>query len=143
MKPRPPRRIDRLWTWVHEPRLWSTAIAFLYALAALGGIATLIAPVRSIEGQIGSTMTTVWGALLAFGGLVGIPAALRGLWDFERAALMACVTGIAIYVTTVWIMAFTTTGNRVTQGALVLALGIITGMRYHVIRGARRDYRVD
>ena len=143
-EPHPNRRWPHaLWAWVHEPRLWSTGIATVYTLAATAGIATLLTPVRSIEGQIGSTMTIIWGALLAFGGVLGVPAALRGWWDFERAALLACATGLAIYISTVWILVFTSTGNRVTQGALLIALGVVCGLRYHAIRGARRDYRTD
>ena len=136
-----PRRMDRLWTWIHEPRIFSAFLAVCYLLVAVAGLAVIIAPVRSIEGQIGTTMTMVWGALLAFGGVVGIPSALRGLWDFERAALLACATGLAIYVSTVWVMVFTTTGNRITQGCLLMVLAAAMAHRYSEIRGAHRDYR--
>ena len=137
-----PRRINRSWTWIHEPRILSTLLAICYALVATAGTSVLIAPVRSIEGQIGTTMTFIWGALMAFGGVLGVPSALRGLWDFERAALLACATGLAIYVATVWVMVFTTTGNRIAQGALLLVLGGAMAYRYSEIRGAHRDYRV-
>ena len=131
----------RLWRKVREPRVISVAYFLLYLSLFAGGISALLDPPQSVEGHIGELSMTVLAAMLTFGGAVGAPSALFGIWWLERTAVFAIAMSALIYSGIIVALHYTGTGNRLLQLSFVGAVLIMQIIRWHRIR--QRPYDPD
>ena len=126
----PPTRLERI--------LW----AVLYALLALAGVWILINPPTSIETPLGLALTRVWGGFLTPGIVLAVATAW-GRFRWEYALLPLCISGVGIYMATLWYLVPETPG-RGPQALLISALGVgllnrWIGRRRILHRGKNRE----
>lgn len=131
----------RLWMLLREPRA-ITALTLVAYLILIGvGYSTITAPPASIREELG-WVTTLWGALLLAGGLIGALAVPRGIWWVEKLALLFAATGTAIYFSTVVQLHLESEiGNRIPQAGFILLGLVALATRYLRIRYAALDPR--
>lgn len=82
---------------IAEPRVVRIMQFFVYVVAIIGGLSTWFSPPESIANSLGYVLTIIWGASLLIGGTLGVSSVLRGTWWLERAGVIFCSTGIAMY----------------------------------------------
>ena len=131
----------RLWHKVREPRVISVTYFGIYAVLFAAAISALLDPPKSVEGHIGAVAMTMLAAMLAFGGLVGAPSALVGIWWLERTAVFAIAMSALIYGGIVATLHVTGTGNRLLQLGFVVTVLLMQIVRWHRIR--QRPYDPD
>src|SRR5690625_6803013 len=102
----------RFWQKIREPRVIRGAYFVLYLCRCAGGVSALLDPPKSVEGHIGELSMTVLAAMLTFGGTVGAPSALFGIWWLERTAVFAIAVSALIYSGIIVALHYTGTGNR-------------------------------
>src|SRR5690625_7936790 len=86
-----------MWRMVREPRVISVLYFLIYLAFLAGGLSALIDPPRSIEGAIGSFSMYGLAGMLTFGGLIGAPSALVGIWWVEKLAVISVGMCVFIY----------------------------------------------
>src|SRR5690625_586708 len=131
----------RFWQKIREPRVISVAYFLLYLGLFAGGVSALVDPPRSVEGHIGELSMTVLAAMLTFGGAVGAPSALFGIWWLERTAVFAVAMSALIYSGIIVALHYTGTGNRLLQLSFVGTVLIMPVVRWHRMR--QRPYDPD
>lgn len=90
-------RVRRLWESITRPRHLKVFYLGVYALAIVGGIVTLVNPPSSIEGPLGTFLTSFWALLLTLGGIGGAVTVLPGWWWAERLSVWLIISGACIY----------------------------------------------
>lgn len=133
--------IKKAWLRVHQPRAISGIYFVIYLILLGGGIAALLQPPTSIEGEIGSTAMFILAGLLTFGGLIGAIAALPGIWWLERTAVTSVALSAAVYGGIVATLQVTESGNRLLQLSFVLTVLLMQAVRWHRIH--QRPYDPD
>ena len=133
--------VVRLWRKVREPRVISVTYFVIYGVLFAAAVSALLDPPRSVEGHIGAVAMALLASMLAFGGLVGAPSALFGIWWLERTAVFAIAMSALIYGGIVAALHVTGTGNRLLQLGFVLAVLLMQIVRWHRIR--QRPYDPD
>lgn len=128
----------RAWNRIHQPRPISVMYFLIYLITLGGGVAALIKPPTSIEGQVGTSAMIVLAGILAFGGLVGSIAALPGIWWLERTAVMSIALSATIYAIILTTLHFRESGNRLLQLTFVLSVLLMQAVRWH--RVSQRPY---
>lgn len=131
--------LRRAWQRVHEPRVVSMLRCLMYLVLLGGGLAAIVHPPTSLEGEVGTLAMTALATLLAFGGLLGAIAALPGAWWLERTALLAIIAALMIYGLVVTIMHVQGTGNRLLQLSMIAAVILSQAIRWVRIRGRPYD----
>lgn len=126
--------VVRLWTRIHEPRIVSVLRFFVYLVLLSGGLAAMVSPPASLEGEVGAVAMTVLATLLAFGGLLGAIAALPGTWWLERTALLAIICALLIYGLIVAVLHVQGPGNRLLQLSMIIAVILSQAIRWVRIR---------
>lgn len=130
-----------LWQLVREPRVISVAYFFVYFSLFIGGLTALIDPPRTVEGAIGTFSMMTLAGMLAFGGLLGAPAALVGIWWAERVAVLSVAMSALIYGGIVVVLHALGDGNRLLQLSFVVAVLLMQLVRWHRIK--ERPYDPD
>lgn len=133
--------LTRFWQKVREPRVISVTYFVIYAVLFAAAVSALLDPPRSVEGHIGAVAMTLLASMLAFGGLVGAPSALIGIWWLERTAVFAIAMSALIYGSIVTTLHVTGTGNRLLQLGFVVTVLLMQIVRWHRIR--QRPYDPD
>ena len=133
--------LTRFWRKIREPRVISVTYFVIYAVLFGAAISALLDPPRSVEGHIGAVAMTLLASMLAFGGLVGAPSSLIGIWWLERTAVFAIAMSALIYGGIVATLHFTGTGNRLLQLGFVATVLLMQIVRWHRIR--QRPYDPD
>jgi len=130
--------LKRLWLLIEEPRvrraLWSVA----YLILAVGGLATLVQPPRSVEDAIGPALAYLWGGMVTVGGALGAWSTLTRWWVIERVALLLCWHGAAIYFVLTLHNHFAQAGNRIPQTAFIGFALVAFAIRFYDIRRFNR-----
>lgn len=134
----PSWRPPRLWTMLQEPRAITALMVLAYGLVLVIGVAALAQPPSSITHALG-WVTRVWAGCLLAGGLLGVAAAPKGLWWIERLAIIAALTGTAIYLSTVLQLHFAQAGNRIPQAGFISITLVTFIVRWTRIRYAALD----
>lgn len=124
-----------LWGKVQEPKV-VTCLHWIAYLVILGvGASALVDPPSSVAGELGPALTTVWAAFLILGGVLGVFATLPGIWWLERAAVIASITGLAVWVMVTVVLELTIPdGNRWPQAGALLMLALLLAVRWFRIR---------
>lgn len=91
-------RAKQLALLIAEPRVKRVILFAIYVALIYGGHLVLTGPSRAIESVLGETLLTVFGSMLALGGLLGAIAVLPDVWWLERAGLWLIGFGLLIYV---------------------------------------------
>lgn len=91
------RALKRAWYWIEEPRTLKVFYLGVYLLAVWVGMVTLINPPNSIEGALGSAITSFWAGLIVLGGVGAAATILPGWWWAERLSVWLIILGVAIY----------------------------------------------
>ena len=133
--------VYRIWHKVREPRVISVTYFGIYAVLFAAAVSALLDPPRSVEGHIGAVAMIMLAAMLAFGGLVGAPSALIGIWWLERTAVFAIAMSALIYGGIIIGLHTTGTGNRLLQLGFVITVLLMQIVRWHRIR--QRPYDPD
>lgn len=123
-----------VWLRIQEPRLITLLQTLIYALCAWAGIATVLAPPSSIEGQFGLTVTLVWGWFAILGGVAGALACPFGKWMIEKPAIILCATATLIYAGIILTLHIQESGNRLPQLCFVVMTLLYLVSRYARIR---------
>lgn len=124
-----------LWSKVQEPKVVTVLhwIAYLVALAV--GISALVDPPSSVAGELGPLLTAIWAWFFILGGVLGAFATLPGIWWLERGAVIACLTGLAVWVMVTVVLEFTIPdGNRWPQAGALTMLALALAVRWFRIR---------
>lgn len=126
--------LRRAWLRVSEPRVVSLLFALIYVGLALGGVSALFDPPLTAPGAAGGFAMVTLAAMLVFGGVVGAPSALWGVWWLERVALLSVGLSAAIYGGVVAILHMTGEGNRLLQLSFIVGVLLVQLVRWHMIR---------
>lgn len=86
------------WYNVPEPRKVTLATAVAYLMFSAAGFSAMIDHPDVLLHGLGEGWILYWNYLMAFGGLTGCVAALKGTYWLERIAVIAAVTGLALYL---------------------------------------------
>lgn len=89
----------RIWSFLVEPRALTAIFCLIYLLVAAQGVATLLFPVVDVPQTVPRVMVD---CLLILGGLLGFAATPRGMWLFERPAIL--MVGGAYLVHMTWVI---------------------------------------
>lgn len=119
---------------IAEPRHVKVTYALIYTAVVTTGIATLLDPPRSIEGQLGTALTVIWSVFLIIGGTVGALTVLPGWWWAERLGIILTTTGITIYAVVVLSLHIIAEGSRLTQLGMILLASSVFIVRWVLIR---------
>ena len=103
---------------------WAT----FYCIFAVGGAVVLIFPPRTIGGQLGDILVTVWGILWVTA-IVPAIASLYNRYRIEYPAILLVTAGVAIYAANIWAQV-PDTHTRVTQALTVTALAVGLTLRW-------------
>lgn len=128
------RALKNLWGKIQEPKVITVVYFIMYVLLTVGGVAALVDPPTSIQGEVGQASMILLAGLLAFGGGVGAFAVLPGVWWLERTAVLSIGLSLVLYGFIVIALHFTSSGNRVLQFTVIGALGLLQIVRWHRIR---------
>jgi len=134
-----PRWAHELFMRIKEPRSTRLAFFLIYLILGLGGFSSFSAPPRSIETVLGDNMTLFWGGAMIIGGLLGASSVLRGSWWVERAGLMFCATGFAMYAVVVTDQQLASAGAYKMQLAIIATALITLILRWTNIRRGTYD----
>lgn len=124
----------KIWHLIEEPRVRRVMWSAGYFVLALGGLATLLHPPRSVEDTIGPVLTYLWGSMVAVGGLLGAWSTLTRWWVIERVAVLLVGHGAAIYLALTLYNHLTTPGNRLPQASFICFALVAFAIRYYDIR---------
>ena len=103
---------------------WAT----FYGIFAVGGAVVLIIPPRTIGGQLGDILVTVWG-ILWVSALIPAIASLYNRYRIEYPTIMLVTAGVAIYAANIWAQV-PDTHTRATQALTVTALAVGLTLRW-------------
>ena len=103
---------------------WAT----FYGIFAVGGAVVLIIPPRTIGGQLGDILVTVWGILWVLA-LIPAWASLYNKYRVEYPTITLVTAGVAIYAANIWAQV-PGTHTRVTQALTVTALAVVLTLRW-------------
>lgn len=126
--------LSRAWHAISEPRHLKMAYVVIYGIVLTTGIATLLEPPRSIEGQLGVVLTIIWSVFLIVGGFGGMLTVLPGWWWAERLSIILTFAGIGIYGTVVLSLHLIAEGSRLTQMGMILLATSVFAVRWLLIR---------
>lgn len=127
--------ITAWWLRIKEPRVLRVVFLLGYLVTLFTGVATLVSPPRTIEGELGPILSVSWALFWILGGAAGAATVLPGWWQVERYAAAAALFGIGIYGLVVIVLHATEEGSRLTQfGVLTIAL-LFYVLRLVLIRG--------
>lgn len=119
MKETTSSRLKRFVLLIAEPRVKRVILFVIYVGLIYGGHLVLAGPSKAIETVLGHMLVTVFGSILALGGLLSAVAVLPDVWWLERAGLWLIGFGLLIYVIVIVSIGGSTLGPTV---AVVLML---------------------
>nr|WP_146177666.1 hypothetical protein [Sphaerisporangium cinnabarinum] len=124
-----------LWGKVQEPKVVTVLHWIAYVVGLGVGLSALADPPSSVAGELGPLLTTIWAASFILGGALGVFATLPGIWWLERAAVIACITGLAVWVMVTVVLELTIPeGNRWPQAGAMTILALLLAVRWFRIR---------
>lgn len=130
----------RSWFWwfqnAPEPRSVTVGYAIIYAVLVVVGVSVTIDAPTTIQGEIGSRLTHLWGGFLIAGGLSGSALVWTRYWWLERVAVLIAGAGAAVYLGVVSMLIFTSGGNRIVQWGFIVIAVVALVLRYFRIRGS-------
>lgn len=129
--------IVRLWYGLSEPRVVTAVMLWFYGSSVAYGFYQLTVPAGPMEEQISDPLGFIICLTFIVGGLIGVLVAPKGLWQFERAALVFLATGVFVHL--IWAIYDPAPGIRWGQ---IYRLGIEISLlliRWYMIRWARMD----
>ena len=126
--------IQAMWRMVREPRIISVLYFFIYLAFLAGGLSALIDPPSSIAGSIGSFSMYGLAGMLTFGGLIGAPSALVGIWWVEKLAVISVGMSAFIYGGIITALHLSSEGNRLLQLSFVVVVFLMQIVRWHRVR---------
>lgn len=109
----------RLWAKVKEPKTISVLVSLAYLVGALGGISVFLETPQTLEGAMGHYAMFVLAGMLVFGGFLGAPSALFGVWWAERVAIVPVAFASALYLSVVVGLHTSGAGNRLLQASFI------------------------
>lgn len=91
--------LGRLWHALTSPPRMRPAYLAVYLVTVATGLATLMEPPRTIEGELGPVLTGIWAAAFIGGGLIGTCTVLTPWWWLERIGIaVSLIGGLGTYV---------------------------------------------
>lgn len=106
----------------------------IYVVIALTGLAAWFTPPTSLEGELGPMLTRMVALFLLAGGVLGASVVLPGVWWIERAAVVSCFTGAAIYCGVSLRLQLTEPAPRLIIVGVTLWAMLAIAQRWHRIR---------
>lgn len=123
-----------IWLRVQEPRLITVLQTLIYLLCAGAGWSTITNPPSSVEGQLGASLTMLWGLFALIGGVSGALSCPPGKWLIEKPAILLCGTAILMYAGIIITLHLSSPGNRLPQLFFVLISLVSFAIRYARIK---------
>lgn len=129
--------LSKAWDAVANPKSVTIAMTFGYALLLLQGVMNFTHPL--VEGIAVDVVRVLVNILLISGGVLGAVACYRGLWLFERPAMLMAATAYAVHL--IWVLCDLDGDGIIEQGKAVrMALVLIfLYTRFERIRGSLVD----
>lgn len=127
--------ITAWWLRIKEPRVLRVVFLLGYVVTLLTGVATLVSPPRTIEGELGPILSVSWALFWILGGAAGAATVLPGWWQVERYAVAAALFGVGIYGLVVVVLHATEEGSRLTQFGVLITAFLFYVLRLVLIRG--------
>lgn len=127
--------VKRVWQRIREPRIQRVVYTIVYGTLSLVGVIVLMRPPQTVMGEIGHTLSIMWGLFLALA-VVAAVAAIPGWWWLEKLGGISATVGIIIYAVITFMLHFSEpVGNRLPQGLVIAAFALLLGIRAYEIRG--------
>lgn len=126
--------ILKIWSKVKEPKTISILVSVAYFIGAIGGASVYMETPQTLEGVMGVYAMNVLAGMLVFGGALGTPTALFGIWWLERVAIVSVTFASVLYLTVVIGLHALEPGNRLLQAAfisVVMLTQIVRWIRIH------------
>lgn len=125
--------INKVWEKIKEPKTISILVSLAYLIGALGGLTVFIETPKTLEGLMGQYAMNVLAGMLVFGGVVGSPASLFGVWWLERVAIISVAFASALYLAVVIGLHSLEPGNRLLQATFIFVVILSQIARWHRI----------
>lgn len=132
------RWLRHTWEEIKEPRNIKIIYWCAYWVSMTVGVGTLMAPPRTIVGEIGKDLTLSWSLLFIIGGVIGAASIFGGWWKYERLGLACIGGGLGVYATVVTYLHFVAEGSRITQIGMIAFAALLWVLRLTMIWA--RDY---
>lgn len=124
-----PARIVRAWRVLTAPPVQERIYLTMY-IGVIGlGFWIITDPPMTVEGWWGSAQTTVWGLLLAIGGVLGACTVRTKLQYVERAGLLAIAFFLLLYALFLIGQHFMTEGSRSASIAALFLGSVAVSLR--------------
>lgn len=124
---------------LHDPPEWRPVWFFGYLVAFCLGLSALTVPPVTIQGELGSTLTVVWGLLCTVGSSLAMFAVYSPFAWLERLGIKVAALGFAMYIGGVAYLLFAGE-NRLPQ-LLGFTLGQLFFLARHLTVGHWDDRR--
>lgn len=121
--------LKKLWYAIREPRVARLLFSIGYVIATLIGVATLVWPPTTVERVVGQPLASIWASFILAGGLIGLATVHTRLWNVERLAIYAVMTGILMYAVIVIYMQSIGEGSRWTQLGFIVFASLVPALR--------------
>lgn len=119
---------------IAEPQRISIAMAFIYLLAVIGGMSSILNPPENVVTYLGQGAMFLLSGLLVIGGVIGIPSAIIGHQKVEESAIFSIVLAGTIYEGVIVTDYLIGPGNRSVQATFVMIALVFFYTRWEHIR---------
>jgi hypothetical protein len=93
-----------IYLMIAEPRVRRLMYFVIYACLMVAGAGTFFSPPKYLANSLGGYFWIyVFASFIVVGTVLALVAVLPGIWWLERAALIAVITGVALYTITLLI----------------------------------------
>lgn len=127
------------WYNVPEPRRITYLTALAYSLFSAAGFTALLDYPDTLLHGLGEWWVVYWSWLMLAGGLAGAVSCLKGWYWLERIAIIAAVTGIALYVGSVMDQHVIPGHNRLPSMFLMITLAGTAAARWSRVNEGLKD----
>lgn len=121
--------LERAWMAIREPRVARIIFTIGYLIALLIGIFTLAWPPQTVLKVVGQPLATIWACFILGGGAIGLATIHTRLWNVERLAIYAIMTGMLMYAVIIIYIQSVGEGNRWTQLGFVIFSALVPALR--------------
>lgn len=126
--------VPKLFEKIAEPQRISIAMALIYLLAVIGGMASIFNPPAHIVSHLGQGAMFLLSGLLVVGGVIGVPSAIIGHQKVEESAIFCIILSGTIYEGVILTDYLIGPGNRPVQATFVMMTLVFFYTRWEHIR---------
>lgn len=118
-------------------------LASAWIVVALGGVSAILFTPTTIENELGTLLTYIWGGISAIASIIAAIGVLTNRYRLEWAAAWFAGAGLAVYGGVVWWLVVAGSTTRLTQAFLISALILHTVYRALSCGAHARKLRIE